>query len=170
MASPRSVKVLQSQLSKAAAAPHPHLAFAVLDGDIGVWYVRARGLEAPFTGGEYLFKLTAPKDFPARPPALEFLTPSGVFVEGTQHVCISIGEFHARDFRATADADYGWRPALGMVGFAEGVLSAMRFFDRSTHGVGVAVKDAEEKAALAATSRAFNAAHFPRIVALFAAS
>ena len=61
-----------------------------------VWYFLIGGLDTPFRGGEYLFKLIAPDEFPQKPPKFEFLTKNGVYTPGGP-ICISVGDFHTND-------------------------------------------------------------------------
>jgi ubiquitin-conjugating enzyme E2 J2 len=107
--------------------------------------------------------LIVPDEFPHKPPRLIFLTPNGLFIPGHK-VCISVGEFHTNDGPGR-DGAYGWRPALGMSGFAAQVVNALICSDTLGSGIGIAHSSPAEKQKLAESSRAYNAAHYPNIVA-----
>lgn len=161
----RLLKVLAAQYRALVSEPLPYL-LPVLDEELPtVWWFFISGLPAPYEGGEYIFKLTAPEEFPHKPPSLEFLTPNGVFETGGP-VCISVGEFHAED-KPGPEGSYGWRPSLGMGGFAREVLNGLICLDKDDVGIRIGVVSDEEKAALAARSREFNYAHYPGLMSLF---
>lgn len=78
---------------------------------------RVRNMSGPndeFVGGEYLFRLIIPPEFPLKPPDLWFLTPNGVY-ELNGPICISTGKFHSQNYVATR----------GLVGFGTDVWTAM---------------------------------------------
>jgi ubiquitin-conjugating enzyme E2 J2 len=162
----RLTGVLSSQLRAYWKDPYPNFVVAPADHDIRVWYVLVGGLGAPFTGGEYLFKLTAPNEFPHQPPSFEFLTPNGVYEPGGR-ICISISEFHANDAPG-ADGAGGWRASLGMKGFAMQVVNGMICSEALGEGIRiVAACPVEKKRRLAKESRAYNRKHHRQIVDLF---
>ena len=161
----RVVKMLLKQLKEFAGA-HPNLSAALLDdGESRVWVVRISGCDAPHDG-EFFFKLIVPNEFPHKPPRFRFITPNGVFLTG-MWICISVGEYHAGD-KPGATGSHGWRPALGMKGFALEALNGFMNFDGEIHGIGIAIKPRAERAALAAASRDWNRRHAAEVVARFA--
>jgi ubiquitin-protein ligase len=162
-------RIMLFQQRRAEKEDHPHLLYAVDEADARVWHFMVVNLPAPYEGGEFLFRLRAPDDFPQRPPELAFLTPTGVFEADSGKVCISIGEFHGQD-RAGREGSYGWRPVLGMIGFAGEVVNALVVPESLGGGIRVRNDDAATKAALAATSAAHNAEHHPRLCALMRAA
>ena len=120
---PATARVLANQYRIALAKPFEHLLVWADEADLRRWFFLVVGLEPPFAGGEFVFLLTAPDTFPQEPPKFEFLTPNGVFEPGGP-ICISIGEFHAHDAPG-ASGGQGWRPCLGMLGFAREVVNAL---------------------------------------------
>jgi ubiquitin-protein ligase len=163
----RLAQVLLSQYRAYVAAPYPNLLARPDDQDLRVWHFLVAGLEEPYTGGEYLFRLTAPDEFPARPPRFEFLTHNGVYALGGP-ICISIGEFHA-DNRPGRDGAHGWRPSLGMHGFATQVVNGMIVPDTLGSGIRIDIQPRAIRAILAKNSRKTNACYYPSLVAAFEA-
>lgn len=159
---PRLGVVLAAQALKAAKAEAatdssdgPKLLSSVDPQNATVWYFLVGGFaDGPLAGGELIFQLIAPNSFPHKPPKFRFITPSGIFVTGTA-ICISIGEFHA-DNAPGKDGAMGWRPALGMLGFAAQVVNALITFDSKDHGIGIKVESHAAQAAYAAASRRAN--------------
>ena len=116
--------ILMNQYNKALKANNPNLITYVDENNLTIWYFLIKGLkDTPFEGGEYIFKLKAPDQFPHKPPSFEFCTPNGVYDIGGK-ICISVGEFHAND-KPGSTGSYGWRPSLGMYGFANEVLNGL---------------------------------------------
>lgn len=148
-------KVLAAQYKNMMENPSPHLLVYLDEADIRIWYFLICGLDKPFQLGEYIFKLTAPDDFPQKPPSCEFYTANGVFEPGGP-ICISIGEFHADDFHATAHGAYGWRASLGMKGFAMQVVNGMICNDSLGSGIRIQKTTVLEKTTLALQSRSKN--------------
>jgi ubiquitin-protein ligase len=148
-------KILLNQLKRfRETPPYPNLFVAPDERDFRTWYFLIEGLEPP-TAGEYIFKLTAPDSFPHKPPRFEFLTPNGTYEPGGP-VCISIGEFHAGDKPGKAGS-YGWRPALGMGGFALQVVNGLICHEMlDPASVRIIQTSAEEKNTLALESREYN--------------
>jgi ubiquitin-protein ligase len=150
----RLPKVLKHQLRAAIQEDHPHLIPLVDDADVRIWHFLVVNLPGVYAGGEYLFRLTAPDDFPFKPPQFEFVTPNGVYEPGGR-ICISIGEFHADS--SSEHGSHGWRSALGMIGFAREVVNGM--INPEYLGAGIRVISAPTKAnrvALAQSSRSAN--------------
>lgn len=87
--------------------------FVILDKDINIWYVMIHGITGnkdEYVDGKYLFKLTIPKDFPAKVFSFECLTLNGVYATGGK-ICISIGEFHENDGPTKSNNGHGYTPA-----------------------------------------------------------
>lgn len=110
---------MRRQLEAAAQEDNPNLWYVVDETDCRNWHFMVVNLPPPYAGGEYIFRLKAPDDFPQSPPEFSFLTPNGVYTPGGK-ICISIGEFHK-----TGTGTTGWRAALGMIGFAREVVNGM---------------------------------------------
>jgi len=116
--------------------------------NIGIWYVKLHhigGNKDEFVGGEYLVKITAPPEFPMKPPHFEMLTPNGVYGINCK-VCISIGEFHAENYRAT----------LGIGGFIQQLVSGFIGWDQLGGGISILKTTIDEKIKLAAASKEYN--------------
>ncbi len=116
-----------------------------------------------FAGGEYIFCLTLPEDYPAKPPSLRAVTPNGVYDISAPKICISIGEFHAQD-TGGSHGERGWRPVLGLRGFVQEVVNGL-VFSEGFHGIGIHSPIMAESAreSLAAESLAYNRRHYPEI-------
>lgn len=158
---PRLGVVLAAQALKAAKAESaedtsagPKLLVAVDPADATVWHFLAAGFAGPLASGEFIFRLDAPKDFPHKPPKFQFITPTGIFTPGGA-ICISIGEFHS-DNAPGKDGGMGWRPALGMMGFAAQVVNALITFDSKDHGINIKVESPDVQADCARKSRSAN--------------
>ena len=163
---PRVARVLGAQYRAAVVDPHPHLLALVDEADVRVWYYLVAGLGAPFEHGEYIFRLTAPDSFPQRPPRLEFCTANGVFEPGGP-VCLSVGEFHADD-RPGQDGAHGWRPSLGMRGFAAQVVNGL-ICHEGLSGIRILSTPPAIKTARARASREANRREHPGLYARFEA-
>jgi ubiquitin-protein ligase len=168
----RSVRVLQAQLAKwSKDGGDPNMLAVVNDTNIGIWHVMVAGLPPP-VDGEYFFELRAPADFPAKPPLFWALTPNGVYGKSAgpasahdKGICISIGAYHADD-SSTKDGAQGWRPALGMAGFArEACINGLLSPDLLGSGLGINPEAVRERecAHLAHTSAAWNRRNLPRL-------
>ncbi len=162
-------RILLNQLKRfREAPPYPCLYAAPDERDFRVWYFLIKGLDSP-VAGEYIFKLTAPDCFPHLPPRFEFLTPNGTYEPGGP-VCISIGEFHSGD-KPGREGSYGWRPALGMGGFAVQVVNGLICHEMlDPDSIRIIQTTAEEKAALALASHAYNRRVWPAVCAALAES
>jgi ubiquitin-protein ligase len=145
---------MQFQYKAACEAGHPHLLPLMDERDVRQWYFLVVNLPRPYAGGEYIFRLTAKETFPHDPPSFEFITKNGVFSPGGK-VCISIGEFHANSAAGETGA-YGWRPSLGMLGFAREVVNGLIDPDHLGGGIRVRNDPPAKKAKLAAASAAYN--------------
>jgi len=145
--------------------PHPNLIAIFDEADIRVWHCMVVGLDKPFLGGEYIFRLTAPDDFPMKPPRFEFITKNGVYEPGGA-ICISVGEFHADD-KPGKDGASGWRPALGMAGFATQVVNGMICHDTLKYGIRIKNTTDDVKMAFAKKSAAMNRKMHPLLAAQF---
>jgi ubiquitin-conjugating enzyme E2 J2 len=157
------VRILSSQLNVVNKGFASYFTAIPDPTDIRIWYVRIAGLDAPYMGGEYLFCLIAPDEFPQKPPSLKFMTDNGLFVPGHK-VCISVGEFHTDD-KPGKHGSHGWRPSLGMYGFSLEVVNALICHQDLGGGIGIAHKSPAEKQYLASISRKYNESHYAEITA-----
>lgn len=78
---------------------------------------------SPYEGGEYIFSIILPKNFPFAPPDIMCLTPSGRFEVSTK-ICTSFTSFHPNT----------WSPALNLSVIANSILSFMTDKDESHIG------------------------------------
>ena len=162
---PPVVRILSAQLRNLYSCPETFFIAVPDPKDTRIWYFLIAGLDAPYATGEYIFYLIAPDEFPQKPPRLIFLTPNGLFTPGHK-VCISVGEFHAND-RPGKDGAHGWRPSLGMKGFANEVVNALICSDDLGSGIGIESSSPVEKRRLAKNSRDYNRRNLTMIYDLF---
>jgi len=174
----RATRVLLAQYRK---AQHENMLFLPDPDDMHVCYVLVCGLGYPYVGAEILLKLTCGPDFPLKPPELRCLTPNGVYEVGGK-ICISVGEFHAGDrvgkMAGAAAGDWGWRPTMGLLGFAREALNGIlvpeslnlsKHPDHGKGGLGILDTPAAERQRCAYSSHAYNAARNPTLQARFLA-
>jgi ubiquitin-conjugating enzyme E2 J2 len=156
----RQQKILKHQFKFAIKCDLQNLLVIIDDSDISTWYFKILNLPEPYLDGEYIFKLKADESFPKTPPIFSFLTPNGVFEPGGK-ICISIGEFHKKDYDEPdgsnpSEGSYGWRPALGMIGFAREVINGMIVSDHLMSGVRIVKSTIAQKVDLANDSVRHN--------------
>lgn len=152
----RFVKTLMAHYKKATTAPHPYIKVAMSADDVAKWYFLIHNLDEPYKGGEYLFEMRAPTDFPFKPPTFICHTPNGFYDIGGP-ICISIGEFHSNNYRAT----------LGMMGFAEQVMAGL--IDAKNMGDGIRLINTTDtqKKKYATASNEYNRNKHADIMKLF---
>jgi ubiquitin-protein ligase len=160
------------QYKKATKEPNQYVKFAIKSADEPhIWYILLNnfaGNDEEFEGGEYLVRMEAPQPrpasksgeqdrpgFPFEPPHFYMLTHNGVYGVDKK-VCISIGEFHADQYRAT----------LGMSGFADNLVSGLIGWRELGGGIEIKTTTAKEKAKLAKESVASNYEQYPEIMEL----
>jgi len=160
-------RVMAAQYRAALAADHPYLIPVMQETDVKIWHFLIVNLPAPYLKGEFIFRLEAPPTFPQKPPKFTFLTPNGVFEPGGS-ICISIGEFHARQAPGK-EGSYGWRASLGMMGFAREVVNAFIVPNYLRGGIRVLNTSKAVRSQCAAKSSAHNGKHFAMLVNEFAA-
>ena len=153
--------VLFNQYNKAIKEKNINLIPHMNEDNVKIWYFLIKGLDTPFKGGEYIFKLTAPNEFPHRPPSFEFCTPNGVYDIGGK-ICISVGEFHAND-KPGSTGSYGWRPCLGMYGFALEVLNGLINYQYLDHGIRILSTDIKTKEKFATESIDYNKKYYTEL-------
>lgn len=152
----RQTAIMMAQFKKAIAAPNEFIKFSLKTDSVNEWYILLSGFEGndseytytengEMKFGEYLCRMVAPADFPFNPPEFYMLTENGLYgIE--EKVCISIGEFHAKDYRA----------ALGMAGFAEQLVSGLIGWKELGNGIRIIKTTAGKKSKLAKYSREYN--------------
>ena len=161
----RLTKILMAQYKNFISDPHPNLLAIMDNNNIRIWYFLICGLGEPFLSGEYIFKLTAPIDFPQSPPKFEFCTANGVFIPGGS-ICISVGEFHTND-QPGKSGSYGWRSALGMKGFAIQVVNGLICNECLESGIGIKILPDLLKIELAKSSQRNNLENYAELVQQF---
>lgn len=128
------------------------------DQELDVFYLLLHnfpGENNEYVNGEFLVRLECIDRFPFTPPRYRFMTPQGLF-EVESPTCISISEFHKENYNG----------ALGISGFARELVNALIYWKDIDYGIGIINSTIEDKTALAANSRAYNAAHYPDIINL----
>lgn len=150
----RFTRIMHGHFAKAVKDPEEYLMFAVDPKNAQTWYILVRNVLGPndeFKGGQYIFRMEAPDEFPMKPPKFYALTPSGFYgTNGT--CCISIGEYHANDYRAT----------LGMRGFAAELSNGLMNYDQMGHGINLLNTTVAEKKKYAKDSPAYNKKHLSK--------
>jgi ubiquitin-protein ligase len=152
------MRIMASHFQKATREPEEFVQFAIDESDPQTWYLKVRNLSGKngeLEGGEYLFEMWAPPEFPFKPPKFTALTPNGVY-EVNQSICISIGEYHADQYRAT----------LGMLGFAKELANGIMCWTDLGHGIGIIHmhNSIDDKRQWARASREYNLKHNPKIL------
>lgn len=167
--SKKSTIALATQLGLSwKGQPETNILFSSDESNSYVWYCLIFGLPEKFFGGEYIIRLEAKKTFPREPPSFQVLTPNGAYQIGC-YICISVGEFHTKDYRAAKvdpHKSHGWRPSEGMLGFARECLNGM--ISDVGHGLNVINSTkAEEFSRLADESISYNIDKHPDKMAVF---
>jgi len=148
----RRALIMQAQFKKAIAGPHEYLKFAMSATDTNTWYIlieNVKGKYDEFVNGQYLVRMKAPEAFPNSPPEFYFMTPNGLY-DVEKKVCISIGEFHKDSYIGT----------LGMLGFAEQLVSGMTDVDYLGHGISILHQTSDVRKRYANESTEYNNIHY----------
>ncbi len=143
--------VLRSQFKKVTEKPNEFLKFYMNESDMSTWYVLLSGIsgsENEYIGGEYIVRICLPANYPYNPPEFYFMTPQGLYELETK-VCISIGEYHSKDYR----------PVLGVAGFCVNLVSGLVGWKTIGSGISLVTSTCAEKKKMAADSRAYNLMH-----------
>jgi len=148
---------LLGNFKAATREPCEYVVYAMSD-NIKTWHILIRNISGEgdlFEGGEYLFRMTTTSNFPASPPNFIALTPNGVYkVNNT--VCISIGVYHANNFKAVGGlGQFAVELANGIIGYE--TLS-------KSGGIGILHTSVATKRDLAKASKTFNEKHHPDIL------
>jgi len=147
MADNRNVLRINAQFQKAIKEPNEYIKFAV-DDDPYTWLIlihNISGNKDEYLGGEFIFRMILPKDFPYNPPEFYALTPNGLY-DCHKKCCISIGEFHKDEYRAV----------LGASGFAKELANGLINWHEVESGMNMLRTNYEEKKGLAKSSRDYN--------------
>lgn len=129
----RYINTVMAQFEKATKEPSDYCKFAMdEEGDIHVIYILIHnipGKDGEFQGGEYIFKMLLPADFPYNPPDFVALTPNGIYGHGKK-CCISIGSYHKDQYK----------PSLGISGFAMELANGLMNYDQMGNGINLLLK------------------------------
>jgi ubiquitin-protein ligase len=145
-----------AQYKAAIKEPSEYIKYHITEEDVNTWYALIHNFSGntdEYVGGEYLFKIMLPEEFPMVPPKFFCLTPNGLYgIDAV--VCISIGEYHPEEYR----------PSLGVRGFIINLVSGLVGWREMTGGIKIKETTAKEKLKLAKLSRSANYANYPIIM------
>jgi ubiquitin-protein ligase len=154
--------IMQAQFKKAVASRHEYLKFAMSPTNTDIWYIlieNVKGKYDEFVDGQYLVRMKAPEAFPNSPPEFYFMTPNGLY-DVEKKVCISIGEFHKDSYIGT----------LGMLGFAEQLVSGMTDVDYLGHGISILHQSSDVRKQYARESTDYNKTHYAQYMEMITES
>ncbi|KAF1918548.1 ubiquitin-conjugating enzyme/RWD-like protein [Ampelomyces quisqualis] len=100
-----TIKRILKEASELSVSPSPDYHAEPQDDNLFEWHFTIRGPPAPsaYAGGIYHGRIILPPQYPLRPPAFRFLTPTGRF-EVNREICLSISGHHEET----------WQPAWGV--------------------------------------------------------
>lgn len=107
------------------------------------WYFIIRRLEAPYTGGEYIAKISVPDRYPHKNPDFRMLTPSGRFTPNT-NICTTFSSYH------NSDNNPLWTIATMALGFVSFMM------DDKDSGLGSIRTSDDDRRRFAVKSTEFN--------------
>ncbi|KAJ1976496.1 Ubiquitin-conjugating enzyme E2 6 [Dimargaris xerosporica] len=146
MATNSAYKRLTKEYQAIQANPPPYIVAKPLESNILEWHYVLRGPQATdYEAGEYHGVLKFPSEYPFKPPAIQFVTPSGRFQPNTD-ICLTMSNFHPSL----------WNPSWSVATILNGVLSFMVEEETTTGSVRATQRD---RRALAAKSHYFNLAN-----------
>ena len=123
-----------------------------------------------YKGGEFIFRFLVPENWPQRPPTFQVLTPNGIFLPEAYSICTTIGVHYGAD-AVSSNGGTGWRPAIGIQGFANQVAGMMLDHRGIQVGIGIETFSGEasitKTTALSARSREFNCTHHSKLMSEF---
>lgn len=163
--------MLARHYKKATDEDSENILFLPDDSNLLVCHLMVVGLPYPYNGGEFILRLVSPDCFPQKPPEARSYTANGVYTPGSL-ICISIGEFHADDRKSVDGGAVGWRPALGIRGFARELVNGIivpeglnlrKHPGSGRGGLGIEDTTPAERVALAARSAKYNCEHNPKL-------
>ncbi|KAH3975548.1 hypothetical protein HBI56_085550 [Parastagonospora nodorum] len=100
-----TIKRILKEASELSVAPSADYHAEPQETNLFEWHFTIRGPPAPspYAGGIYHGRIILPPQYPLRPPAFRFLTPTGRF-EVNREICLSISGHHEET----------WQPAWGV--------------------------------------------------------
>jgi ubiquitin-conjugating enzyme E2 J1 len=136
-AQPADLPVVK-EASELSASPSSDYHAEPLETNLFEWHFTIRGPPAPsaYAGGLYHGRIILPPQYPLRPPAFRFLTPTGRF-EVNREICLSISGHHEET----------WQPAWGVRTALVAIRSFMDTDAKGQLGGIECTKEAREKMA-----------------------
>lgn len=135
------------EAAELAANPSADFHAEPLEEDLFEWHFTLRGPPAPsaYEGGIYHGRIILPSQYPLRPPAFRFMTPTGRF-EPNREICLSISGHHEET----------WQPAWGI---RTAMVAIRSFMDTDAKGqLGGIECSPQARKKMAAESGAFKCA------------
>lgn len=160
----RLAKIIQKHVQKAMKDPHDNILMLLDESNIKHCYVLIAGLSYPYRGGEFMFLMDIPDEFPYKPPGFRALTPNEVYEPGPR-ICISVGEYHARD--RSKDGAAGHRPARPLQAFVVEILNGLLCPEGLKGGIGIRVPSPEAREKAAKQSADYNLGNNKELVRKF---
>ncbi|KAJ2076586.1 Ubiquitin-conjugating enzyme E2 6, partial [Coemansia sp. RSA 988] len=125
MASKTAIKRLNKEYTLIKKSPPEFITAKPLENNILEWHFIITGPpETPYEGGQYHGKITFPKEYPFKPPALRFITPNGRF-DTNMDICTSMSNYHPQS----------WNPSWSVATIATGLLSMMTSDENTTGAI-----------------------------------
>jgi len=147
------VKTIIRHYQKAISEPDDYVMYWIDPSNPYKWWCVLHGMmgqDDVLNGGQYLVEVTAPTEFPHKPPVFLLHTPNGVY--GTDKpICISIGHYHSGSYPA----------AIGMRGFITEIANGMICQKDLGGGINVLSFNAAKIRDYAVRSVNYNHTHYP---------
>ncbi|KAI8942936.1 hypothetical protein NX059_000974 [Plenodomus lindquistii] len=117
-----TIKRILKEAAELATAPSADYHAEPLEANLFEWHFTIRGPPEPsaYAGGFYHGRILLPPQYPLRPPAFRFLTPTGRF-EVNREICLSISGHHEET----------WQPAWGV---RTALVAIRSFMDTDAQG------------------------------------
>ncbi|OAK95642.1 UBC-like protein [Phaeosphaeriaceae sp. SRC1lsM3a] len=133
-----TIKRILKEASELSTSPSADYHAEPQETNLFEWHFTIRGPPAPspYDGGIYHGRIILPPQYPLRPPAFRFLTPTGRF-EVNREICLSISGHHEET----------WQPAWGVRTALVAIRSFMDTDAKGQLGGIECSKDAREKMA-----------------------
>jgi ubiquitin-protein ligase len=127
-----NIKKIQNHYNRYNKERHLHKNVkdvVILNDNWMKWYVIIHNLEDElFVGGEFIMELSMPSDIVRGPPAMRYLTETGIFKVGpNSNICLSISSFHPSMYS----------PAIGIIGFVNMIIGTLPYYQDLKGGVSV---------------------------------
>lgn len=116
-----------------------------------IWYFLLKG-SGEYNGGWYIGKILHNKDYPNKPPDIQFITPSGRYETG-RNICLSFTAYHPEK----------WSPMWNIQTLLIGLSSNMNDDQQTEQGIGYMKNTPEERKIYAEKSIEYNLKHHEQI-------